>query len=307
MKKMQVNSPEYRNLVSELLGKEVKFETEQGSYIFRPTNEALTAMAVEYGITVELLQRIIELLKLSDNLVAAKNNCNKGYLTMDNRERFSFNPKTFELNRIKVSKVVEQDSNIFVYINGFPLSSSQDRRIKEEVAKTLLSTQKLDVLNKDTLEIILASSTANDVTNLCQTNANFRRLCNDPSVFRRLMDKFYPNINHTSDPKKQFYFLTETAKKYDQFKPIITKSYDTLYIRLLVQNSQRQVGGSIHKDYKNNIIADISTSSWSGTSPEVAKNLGHAYIALGEIVEQLRETFPNIPDNFRKYIPTNSY
>jgi hypothetical protein len=121
------------------------------------------------------------------------------------------------------------------------------------------------------------------------------------------MDKFYPNINHTSDPKKHFYFLTETAKKYDHFQPIITKSYGDLYIRLVVQNTQRRVEGNVRKDYKNNIIADISTSSWSGTSPEVAKNLGHAYIALGEIVEQLRETFPNIPDNFRKYIPTNSY
>ena len=302
MKRMQVSSPEYRALVSGLLGKEVKFET-GGSYIFRPTNESLTAIAAKYGTTLELFTRIIEHLKLSDNLVASKNNYKKGYLTMNSGEVFPFNLKTFELNKIKALKVSEKDSNIFVTLNGFPISTEQDKRIREEVAKTTLSTQKLDVLNKDTLEIILASSTAEDVANLCQTNPNFRRVCSDPKVFQRLIDKHYPGTKYTDNPKNQFYLLTETAKKYDRFEPIIRFSYDTLFAKLSVQNTDREVDGYIMKDYKNNIRTKISTSSWSDTSPKVAINLGHAYIALGEIIETLRTTFPEIPDQFRKYVP----
>lgn len=306
MKRMQVNSPEYRSIVSGLLGKEVKFETgeEKGSYIFKPTNESLTAMAAKYGTTLELFTRIIEQLKLSDNLIASKNKYNKGYLTMNSGEIFLFNLKTFELNKMKVSKVIEKGFNIFVFIEGFPLSTEQDKRIKEEVTKILLSTQKLDVLNKDTLEIILTSSTAEDVANLCQTNANFRRVCNDPKVFQRLIDKHYPSTKYTDDPKKQFYFLTETAKKYDKFDPIVRKSYDDgLSVRLTVEGTDREVRGEVRKDYKKIIYSNISTTSWSGTSPKVAINLGHAYIALGEIVEIMRNTFPEIPDNLRKYGP----
>ena len=305
---MQVNSPEYRSMVSGLLGKEVKFESGQegdaGSYIFRPTNESLTAIAAKYGTTLEMLNRIIEHLKLSDNLVASKNSYNKGYLTMNSGEIFPFNLKTFELNKMKVSKVIEKGFNIFVFIEGFPLSTEQDKRIKEEVTKILLSTQKLDVLNKDTLEIILTSSTAEDVANLCQTNANFRRVCNDPKVFQRLIDKHYPGTKYTDDPRKQFYFLTETAKKYNKFDPFIQNAYSTSSARLTVEGTSREVEGYVRKDYKGtNLIANISTTSWSGTSPKVAINLGHAYIALGEIVEMLRNTFPEIPDNLRKYVP----
>ena len=306
MKKMQVSSPEYRALVSGLLGKEVKFEEkeeEKGSYIFRPTNESLTAIATKYGTTLELFNRIIEKLKLLDNLFVSKTNYKKGYLTMNSGEVFPFNLKTFELNKIKASKVVEKDSNIFVTLNGFPLSIEQDKRIREELAKTTLSTQKLDVLNKDTLEIILASSTAEDVANLCQTNPNFRKVCNDPKVFQRLIDKHYPGTKYTEDPKNQFYLLTETAKKYDRFEPLIIFSYGTLSAKLSVQDTDREVEGYIRKDYKNNITSNISTTSWSGTSPKVAINLGHAYIALGEIIETLRTTFPDIPDQFRKYVP----
>ena len=306
MKRMQVSSPEYRALVSGLLGKEVKFEEkeeEKGSYIFRPTNESLTAMAGKYGTTLELFTRIIEHLKLSDNLVASKNNYKKGYLTMNSGEVFPFNLKTFELNKIKVSKVVEKDSNIFVTLEGFPISTDQDKRIREEVAKTTLSTQKLDVLNKDTLEIILASSTAEDVANLCQTNPNFRRVCSDSKIFQRLIDKHYPGTKYTENPKNQFYLLTETAKKYDKFEPIISKAYDGISARLTVEGTDRDVRGEVRKDYKKNITSNISTTSWSGTSPKVAINLGHAYIALGEIIETLRTTFPDIPDQFRKYVP----
>ena len=303
MKRMQVSSPEYRALVSGLLGKEVNFEEQKGLYIFRPTNESLTSIAAKYETTVELFSRIIETLKLSDNLVASKHSYNKGYLKMNSGEMFPFNLKTFELNKIKASKVVEKDSNVFISINGFPISTTQDKRIQEEVAKILLSTQKLDVLNKDTLEIILSAATAEDVANLCQTNANFRRVCSDPKVFQRLIDKHYPGTKYTDDPKKQFYFLTETAKKYDKFEPVVSNSHSTSSVRLTVQDTSRDVEGYVRKDYKNKITSNISTSSWSGTSPKVAKNLGYAYIALAEIVEMLTNSFPEIPDNLKKYMP----
>jgi hypothetical protein len=170
-----------------------------------------------------------------------------------------------------------------------------------------IKTEKLSALNRDVIEIILSSATASDVTNLCQTDKNFQRVCKDPNVFKRLMDKFYPGISQTNNPKNQFYLLTETAAKYDRFNPAIRKSGDTyasIYVTLNVEETKRRVEGYIRIDFMDNkVMSNVSTTAWSDTSPKTAKNLGHAYIALGEIMEILLSTFPEVPDNLKKYIP----
>lgn len=65
-----------------------------------------------------------------------------------------------------------------------------------------------EVLDKSSLVKILEKLDPKSVLSLCQTNKNFGRLCDDQSVFVRLMEVHYPYFPINDDAKAQYMAIT---------------------------------------------------------------------------------------------------
>jgi len=184
------------------------------SYIFIPVNDVFILMAEKYGIGLEELKRIAEKLSLAGNLIAYKEDYYDGYIITEGGAKFPFDAKTFEIDGLEVFDTYDENYNTYVVLGGFPLTLAQDEQIQAEVREIDLSTQKFGTLRRDAVEMLLRNTSPQDVASLCQTNQQFRRVCNNPSLFRRLMDKHYPNAIYTNDPRRQFYALVEGVRTY---------------------------------------------------------------------------------------------
>jgi len=285
---------------SELQDKLFDISNVKNSYIFIPTNKVITAMAKAYNVDPEELMKISKDLSISNNLIASKDSYSDGYLLTKSGEKFLFNPETFEIDELKVSKIFEENSNTYVYIVGFPLTDKQNNEIKI----INLSTENLGKLNHDVLEKLLSTSAPRDVAKLCQTNKNFQHICNDPNVFRRLINKYYPNAEYTDDPRNQFYALID-GLHYKKFNPIIRISDDPprFNVILTAVKSKREIRGAVSSDFfTKKILGNVLTSSWGSTSPEQARDVGLTFIAMGEILQNILNTYPELPDNLINYL-----
>ena len=76
-----------------------------------------------------------------------------------------------------------------------------------------------DLLDANALYEILARLDPQSVLKTCQTNNQFRNLCQNPHIFYRLMQLHYPDVPINKNPKKQYIDITEG--KYTTYYPII--------------------------------------------------------------------------------------
>lgn len=279
----------------------------KNSYIFITTNKVITAMAKAYNVDSEEMIKIIKDLSLSNNLIASKDSYSDGYLLTKSGEQFLFNPETFEIDELIVSKIFEENSNTYVYVIGFPLTDKQNNEIKGKIIN--LSTETLGKLNRDVLEKLLTIAYPRDVAKLCQTNTKFRHVCNDPNVFRRLINKHYPYAEYTDDPRNQFYALID-GLHYKKFNPIIRKSNELIpyelprfRVDLTAVKSKRKIEGTVETDFFTKMIhGNVVTTGWASTTPEQARDVGLTFIAMSEILQNILNTYPDLPDNLKNYL-----
>lgn len=64
-----------------------------------------------------------------------------------------------------------------------------------------------NILDKNALTEIFIRMKPADVLNLCQINQQFNYVCEDRSVFIKLLDHQFPNSYYSDDPKKQYIAL----------------------------------------------------------------------------------------------------
>lgn len=79
-------------------------------------------------------------------------------------------------------------------------------------------------LDKNVLFEILKNLDSKSVINACSVNKRFFQLCQNPVIFKRLMELHYPQIPINKDPKKQY---TEIANGIiTKYKGVINEYYE---------------------------------------------------------------------------------
>lgn len=94
------------------------------------------------------------------------------------------------------------------------------------------------------------------------------------------------------------------SMKYDKYNPKIKSNYRGGFY-ILFNVGKREIRGEVYSDSfvpGNPTKSNVSTSSWAETSPEIAKEIGNAYIALAELLLEIEKTFPELPEHFKKYL-----
>lgn len=85
--------------------------------------------------------------------------------------------------------IVKADSDVGKRINSQIYPESEARRIAQQI----LHDKTWGKLSHDTRYKILTFSDPKDVFNLCQTEPDYRKLCNNDMIFKNLLQLHYPN------------------------------------------------------------------------------------------------------------------
>ena len=202
----------------------------QDCYIFQAVDAVFPRLMKRYNADKPMLIQILRELQIDENFVAIKDsyNAKKGTLKMVNGEKFSFDIKTFSLQKIRALDVTdEENNNTIIILNGFPLTAEQDDALKARAAylnQTISLFKRLDMV---ALSELMKRMEPNDVLSVCMVDHDLNKKCNNETLMTALLKKHFNRFLNSRKPgmsDRQFYdYLTRILTR-SRFNRIMRSS-----------------------------------------------------------------------------------